>query len=84
MNQNRDNFGPILKKYLESTSGRQKLAESLVAPLRRNIDYQGIARRAFSVDPLPIAKCPECGVEIYNEHPDNGCSYGDIYNIMET
>jgi hypothetical protein len=88
MSQNRD-IDPkvkeqIIKKYLDSAKGRRELGKKLVAPLRRSMDYSSIARKAFSVDPLPIAKCPECGVEIYSEHPDNGCVYGDVYNVMET
>lgn len=42
-----------LARMIKSPFGRRKLAESMAAPIRRNIDYQGIARRALVVDPLP-------------------------------
>jgi len=45
-------LGPI-GRALRSAAGRQALAASMIAPLRRNIDYQGIARKVFIVDPLP-------------------------------
>lgn len=74
----------IIKNYLESTKGKQKLAESLVAPLRRRLDYQSVARKTFLVEELPMVTCPECDSKFNGEHPDNGCSLGHIYNIMET
>lgn len=43
----------IIQRYLRSARGRAALGQSMIAPLRRNLDYQGIARRALIVTPLP-------------------------------
>lgn len=47
-----------LVKILKSARGRSLLAQSMVAPIRRNLDYAGIARRALVVDPLPQGALP--------------------------
>lgn len=83
----------IIQKYIESSRGigrRQFIGRSLV-PLRRGIDYQSVARKTLMVDELPKIKCPECGHEfsLYYDaggapHPENGCSLGHIYNVMES
>jgi hypothetical protein len=74
----------IIKKFIESPKGRSKLASSLIAPLRRSMDYTSIARKAFNVQPLPEITCPSCNTKIWGEHPDNGCVMEPIYNVMET
>ena len=40
--------GPVANEYL-----RKRLALSMVRSLRQRLDYQGIARKAFSMQPLP-------------------------------
>ena len=50
-------LGPISRALLNA-SFKRKLAASMIAPLRRNIDYQGIARRVFVVDQLPQGALP--------------------------
>lgn len=37
----------IIKAALDSKEGRMQLAMKMAAPIRRNLDYQGIARSAF-------------------------------------
>lgn len=53
-----EDFQGILSRYLSSSIGRQKLAAAMANPIRRNLDYQGIARRAIVVDPLPQGALP--------------------------
>jgi hypothetical protein len=48
----------ILAKLIGSSAGRSALAQAMAAPIRRNLDYQGIARRTLVVDPLPTAALP--------------------------
>jgi len=45
-------------------SFKKRLAASMVQPIRRSLDYQGIARRALVVDPLPQGALP-----IYDKEP---------------
>lgn len=48
----------IIARYLASRIGRQKLAMSMVSPLRTRLDYSGIGRKAFIVDQLPCGTLP--------------------------
>lgn len=43
----------FVQTLLQSEEGRRALAASVVEPLRRRLDYQGIGRRAFVVDAIP-------------------------------
>ena len=57
------------KNWLKSSAikdgaGRQALAASMAAPLRRNLDYQGIARRCLVVEQLPSG-----GASYYSSKP---------------
>jgi hypothetical protein len=45
------------------------------------MNISSVAKQAFSVE--PFTKCSECGSEFHELHPDNGCSLGHVYNIME-
>jgi len=81
----------IILEYLKNSEIRRKFVGRSLVPLRRGIDYQSVARKTFMVDELPKIKCPECGHEFslyYDKdgmpHPDNGCSLGHIYNVMES
>jgi hypothetical protein len=47
----------ILKTLLNIPAARSKLAEAMAAPLRRRIDYTGIARKVF----LSLSLCKVCG-----------------------
>lgn len=51
------NFIPrsIIGQYLASPQGRQRLAGQ---PIRRSLDYQGIARKALAIEPLPQGALP--------------------------
>ena len=43
----------LLKEALDTDSGRVALGQAMANPIRRNLDYQGIGRKALIVDPLP-------------------------------
>lgn len=48
----KDTRGPI-GKFIASKAGRFALASSMINPIRRNIDYSGIARKCLMIEPLP-------------------------------
>jgi hypothetical protein len=48
----------IISQYLQSSTGRQRLAQSMIAPLRRSLDYSSIGRRTLLVDALPEGALP--------------------------
>lgn len=50
-------LGPIAKA-LRNPNFRSGLAASMAAPIRRSLDYQGIARRALLVEQLPQGALP--------------------------
>ena len=41
-----------------SFSSRTALAAAMISPIRRNIDYQGLARRCLVVEQLPLGALP--------------------------
>jgi hypothetical protein len=43
----------LLKEALATDAGRVALGQAMANPIRRNLDYQGIGRKALIVDPLP-------------------------------
>ena len=43
----------IISKYITTSAGRQKLAASMIQPLRRRRDYTSVGRKAFYVEQLP-------------------------------
>ena len=43
----------MVKRALLSTEGKIALGQAMALPIRKNLDYQGVARRALVVDPLP-------------------------------
>lgn len=55
----------IISKYIESAAGRQKLAASMVQPLRLRRDYSSVGRKTFLVEDLPDGALP-----IYDKDPD--------------
>lgn len=68
-------------ELLNTKEGRTKLAAAMIAPIRQRMGMSSVAKQAFSVEPL--VKCSECDTEFHGLHPDNGCSLGHVYNIME-
>lgn len=57
----------IIAKYLASSTGRQALASSMIAPIRRGLDYQGIARKVFAVQQLPQGALPVYDKDIVSD-----------------
>lgn len=56
----RNEIGPdsLISRYLRSMAGRSALAQSMMQPLRRRLDYTGIARKVFLVEELPQGALP--------------------------
>jgi len=48
----------IISKAIQTTEGKLSLAQAMDNPIRRNLDYQGIARRTLAIDPLPQGALP--------------------------
>ncbi len=54
----------LIADVLRSPDGRQRLAASMVQPLRTRIDYSSTARRTLLVDPLPEGALPSYGTDL--------------------
>lgn len=48
----------LITRAIMTHEGKIALAQAMANPIRRNLDYQGIARRALVVDPLPQGALP--------------------------
>lgn len=48
----------LLKNALETPDGKLALGQSMANPIRRNLDYMGVGRKALVVDPLPQGVLP--------------------------
>lgn len=48
----------IIAGALETDEGRIALAQAMVEPIRRSLDYQGVGRRLLMVDELPQGALP--------------------------
>jgi hypothetical protein len=48
----------LVERAIMSQEGKIALAQAMANPIRKNLDYQGIARRALVVDPLPQGALP--------------------------
>lgn len=48
----------MIKRALLTTEGKIALGQAMAVPIRRNLDYAGVARRALVVDPLPTGALP--------------------------
>ena len=55
----------ILSKHIKTAAGRQKIAASMIQPLRKRRDYQSVGRKAFYVEQLPDGALP-----IYDKDAD--------------
>lgn len=45
----------IISDYLRSPEGRQRLAMSMIQPLRTTLDYTSLSRKIIQVEPMPPA-----------------------------
>lgn len=48
----------LISRAISTHDGKIALAQAMASPIRRNLDYHGIARRALVVDPLPQGAIP--------------------------
>jgi hypothetical protein len=48
----------MISKALMTQEGKVALGQAMANPIRRNLDYQGVGRRAVVVDPLPQGSLP--------------------------
>jgi len=48
----------LITKAIMTQEGKIALAQAMANPIRRNLDYQGIARRTLVLDPLPQGALP--------------------------
>ena len=49
----------LIARAIMTQEGKLALAQAMANPIRRNLDYQGIARRLLVVDPLPQGVDPK-------------------------
>lgn len=54
-----------IERHISTAAGRQKLAASMIQPLRTRRDYTSVGRRTFLVEQLPDGALP-----IYDKDPD--------------
>lgn len=57
----------MISRALLTQEGKVALGQAMANPIRRNLDYQGVARKALVVDPLPQGALP-----IYDRDIDVG------------
>ncbi len=48
----------LLRQALLTNEGKVALGQAMANPIRRNLDYQGVGRKALVVDPLPQGALP--------------------------
>lgn len=53
-----DRRDDLISRAISTQDGKIALAQAMANPIRRNLDYHGIARRALIVDPLPQGAIP--------------------------
>ena len=49
----------MISQAIYTQEGKTALAQSMANPIRKNLDYQGLFRRALIVDPLPQGADPK-------------------------
>jgi hypothetical protein len=59
----------IIARALETDEGRAALAQSMVEPIRRALEYQGIGRKLLMVDDLPEGALPQYHENGLQKHP---------------
>lgn len=55
----------LISRYIKTARGRQRLANSMIQPLRQRRDYASVGRKTFLVEQLPDGALP-----IYDKDPD--------------
>jgi HK97 family phage major capsid protein len=55
----------LISKHIRTAAGRQRIAASMIQPLRRRRDYTSVVRKAYYVETLPDGALP-----IYDKDPN--------------
>ena len=55
---NEEQRDEMIKQALMTQDGKIALGQAMANPIRRNLDYQGVARKALVIDPLPQGALP--------------------------
>lgn len=55
---NEEQRDEMVKQALQTQEGKIALGQAMANPIRRNLDYQGVGRKALVVDPLPQGALP--------------------------
>ena len=53
-----DKRDELISRAIQTQDGKIALAQAMANPIRKNLDYHGIGRRALVVDPLPQGATP--------------------------
>ena len=67
----------IISEFIKTGAGRQRLAGSMIAPLRKRRDYTSVGRKALMVEQIPdgalpvYEKDPEVAAYVVGEEGDN-------------
>lgn len=48
----------VIARHISSPAGRAALAAAMAMPLRRSLNYQGLARKALQIEQLPTGALP--------------------------
>jgi hypothetical protein len=54
----------LMVRAVQTHGGKVALAQAMANPIRKNLDYHGMARRALVVDPLPQGAMPTYDLDI--------------------
>lgn len=68
-------YNNIISKYLFTPSGRLKLAQSMIAPIQRRLNYQAVSRQV-----LPVQSMPLPGSLVYDIDPTLPPGTLSVYN----
>lgn len=66
----------IISQYISSQAGRAALAASMIQPLRRRLNFAGIARQVF-----PVQQLPDSGASVY--YPSEDKVFGERVTVPE-
>ena len=86
-----DKRDELITRAIMTQDGKIALAQAMANPIRRNLDYHGIARRALVVDPLPQGAMPTydrdidvAAVVISTTVPDQSPEYSVIESSFQS
>jgi len=62
-----EDLGHLIAEYVKTSEGRTKLAQAMVQPIKRVLDYESLGRKAFLVQKLPETKATTYSAEWADE-----------------